>query len=179
MILQGLYTTYTSPFQNFSFFIEGQFSFKLKSLSTVDLNLMSNKSSVSIGQKKCVFFSNLTTNQNSSKNAKLYCIPISKKQKPHYGGKNYEFYLMYLCVYSFVHFRWLITSFPLFYFRTPWLGSSLMIIELLSSHQLQKPLTHHEAATGVPSSSPCNNPKLFMHPHCSVVTPFPSNEESD
>ena len=121
-------------------YIEGQFSFKLKSLSTVDLNLMSNKSSVSIGQKKCVFFSNLTTNQNSSsKNAKLYCIPISKKQKPHYGGKNYEFYLMYLCVYSFVHFRWLITSFPLFYFRTPWLGSSLMIIELLSSHQLWNP----------------------------------------
>ena len=100
---------------------------------------MSNKSSVSIGQKKCVFFSNLTTNQNSSKNAKLYCIPISKKQKPHYGGKNYEFYLMYLCVYSFVHFRWLITSFPLFYFRTPLLGSSLMIIELLSSHQLWNP----------------------------------------
>ena len=65
-----------------------------------------------------------------------------------------------------------------FFSSYPLLGSSLMIIELLSSHQLQKPLTHHEAATGVPSSSPCNNPKLFMHPYCSVVTPFPSNEDS-
>ena len=90
-IIGTLYNIYI-PFSKFLFFfIEGQFSFKLKSLSTVDLNLMSNKSSVSIGQKKCVFFSNLTTNQNSSKNAKLYCIPISKKQKPHYGGKNMNF----------------------------------------------------------------------------------------
>ena len=139
MMFDDMIGTLYIPFSKLLFVIEGQFSFKLKSLSTVDLNLMSNKSSVSIGQKKCVFFSNLTTNQNSSKNAKLYCIPISKKQKPHYGGKNYEFYLMYLCVYSFVHFRWLITSFPLFYFRTPRLGSSLMIIELLSSHQLWNP----------------------------------------
>ena len=56
MMFGDMIGTLYIPFSKLLFVIEGQFSFKLKSLSTVDLNLMSNKSSVSIGQKKCVFF---------------------------------------------------------------------------------------------------------------------------
>ena len=61
-IIGILYNIYI-PFSKLLFVIEGQFSFKLKSLSTVDLNLMSNKSSVSIGQKKnaCFFQTLLPT----------------------------------------------------------------------------------------------------------------------
>ena len=76
MMFGDMIGTFIHPlFKTSLCYIEGQFSFKLKSLSTVDLNLMSNKSAVSIGEKNaCVFFKS-TIDQNS-KNAKLY-ISIS------------------------------------------------------------------------------------------------------